>query len=214
MIERILRESALYLPVTQWLSSQGYSKVFAEKWGHDVVAIRESDGQTICVELKTACTRRLFEQVISAGAYFDLAFGAVPTRPRESNLKNWRRIGLGLLIVSGEDVKVMLEPEARATQAVRKNIAAALTRWTPDPTRIGGVPCLAGNGDAQRVCRAVDEYKLIHPAATWKEIYRDVPNHYVNHNSMRNGMKMQAVFRAIRERKKGTSGSSALLHGR
>jgi hypothetical protein len=65
---------------------------------------------------------------------------------------------------------------------------------------VGGVPNMLGIGIAQDVQRRVDAYRLAHPNATWKEIYKNVPSHYDSFKNMYSSLRSNAERLASRKR--------------
>lgn len=103
-------ESALYGPVKALLQSQGYV-VKGEIVGCDVVGVR-GDEPPVVVELKRAFGLAVVMQGIDRLAMTDavyLAVGEWPRRPAEARAL-CRRLGLGLIVVSGERADVVLDP--------------------------------------------------------------------------------------------------------
>lgn len=182
---RELPESKLYAPVKAWLVAQGY-RVFAEVWGHDVVAVK--DRHLVVVELKMSCSWRVIQQAYLAGIFADAAYAAVPRMPRACSLEQCRKRGIGLLLLD-EHVRVVLPAINQSYGPSHDNKLILLQQRQPDDDRVGGLPQMAGDGNAQRVKRLVDAYRLEHPQATWREIFRDVPNHYAHACSMRQAMR-------------------------
>jgi hypothetical protein len=181
-----LRECKLFPPVRDWLAVQGYD-VFAELWGHDVVARR--DDRLVVVELKMACTRTLIRQCARAATFTDATYAAVPARPREESLGFCRRYQIGVLVVSDSGVTMLLESGCSKFPPEHDRMLERMKGWKPAADQVGGVPTLAGGGDAQRVGRMVDDYRMANPGCSWRDIYRDVPNHYAHHRSMQQALR-------------------------
>jgi hypothetical protein len=103
-------ESALYGPVKALLESQGYA-VKGEIVGCDVVGVRGEEPPVV-VELKRAFGLAVVMQGIDRLAITDavyLAVGEWPRRPADARAL-CRRLGLGLIVVSGERADVVLDP--------------------------------------------------------------------------------------------------------
>lgn len=133
-------ETDLYAPVKALLEGQGYD-VKGEVRGCDVVAVR-GDEPPVIVELKRAFGLGLVLQGVERLGMTDsvyLAIGAWPRRARDVK-KLCRRLGLGLMIVSGARVEVLLDP---VPYMPRKNARKAgrlvgeHLRRVGDPTRGG-----------------------------------------------------------------------------
>lgn len=118
------REQDLYPPIKSFLEGQDYT-VKAEINGCDVVAIR-GDEPPVIVELKKGFTLDLVFQGVDRLRITDQVYLAVPAPPAKSRgplsyrsrrraLKLCRRLGLGLILVHGNDkaadfVEVLLDP--------------------------------------------------------------------------------------------------------
>jgi hypothetical protein len=103
-------ETALYGPVKTLLEGQGYT-VKGEIMACDVVGVR-GDEPPVVVELKRTFGLGLVLQGIDRLALTDavyLAVGAWPRRPT-GVLRMCRRLGLGLIVVTGERAVVALDP--------------------------------------------------------------------------------------------------------
>jgi hypothetical protein len=107
-----MSETELYQPIKSFLEAQGFT-VKAEIRSCDVVAVREEEAPVI-VELKTALNLQLFYQAVDRLGITDQVYVAVP-RPKRGvpaeAVKLCRRIGIGLLVVSGSgSVDVLTDP--------------------------------------------------------------------------------------------------------
>ena len=173
-----LPESKLFAPVKAWLTAQGFV-VFAEAWGHDIVAIRGDE--IVTVELKMSFSRRLWQQCGSASPMSDRVYAASPTVCRKPP-ECYRDIGI--LRVTDETVVIVREPVGKPWKPMHDRAVQALRNRVPDETVVGGVPVLAGEGPRQRCRKRCAEYVRAHPKATWKDLYEHVDNHYAHHRSM------------------------------
>ena len=136
-----MAETDLYLPVKRFLEAQGYT-VKAEVRECDIVAVRGEEAPVI-VELKTGFSLQLLLQGVDRQAMSDavyLAFGPPRRRQQGDILKLCRRLGLGVLVVTGEFVEPLADPEpyqprrnARRTTMLLKEFA----RRVGDPN-VGG----------------------------------------------------------------------------
>ena len=135
-------EAALYRPVKALLEARGYV-VKGEIVGCDVVAVRD-DEPPVVVELKRAFGLALVLQGIDRLALTDavyLAVGAWPRRPADAR-KLCRRLGLGLIVVTGERAEVVLDPVPYRPRKSRGRTARLLDehrRRVGDPTAGGSV---------------------------------------------------------------------------
>jgi hypothetical protein len=133
-------ETDLYAPVKALLERQGYS-VKGEVRGCDVVGARR-DEPPVIVELKRRFSLDLLLQGIDRLTLTEqvyLAIGAWPKRWRDVR-KLCRRIGLGLMIVTGRRVEVLLDPIPYKPRINAKRAALLLgehTRRNGDPNRGG-----------------------------------------------------------------------------
>ena len=133
-------ESDLYAPVKALLEGQGYS-VKGEIRGCDVVGVRGKQPPVI-VELKRIFGLGLVLQGVNRLALSDtvyLAVGAWPKNMRDVK-KLCRRLGLGLMIVTGERVDLLLDPAPYAPRRNKRKVGRLLgehARRVGDPTRGG-----------------------------------------------------------------------------
>jgi hypothetical protein len=119
-------ETGLYGPVKALLEAQGFD-VKGEVNGCDVVAIR-GDEPPVVVELKRTFGLALVYQGIDRLAMTDavyLAVGAWPAR-RIASRRLCRRLGLGLIVVSGERAEVVLDPLPYRPRHDRRRATALL----------------------------------------------------------------------------------------
>lgn len=140
-----MRESDLYPALKAFLEAQGYS-VKAEVGACDVLAIRGED-PPIVVEMKLSFSLTLVLQGIARQSLFDHVYLAVPV----SGEKGWklryrdiialcRRLGLGLLAVTGDVVEPHLDPAPYAPRKSTHRAHALLKefhRRVGDPNRGG-----------------------------------------------------------------------------
>ena len=104
-------ETDLYLPVKRFLQAQGY-EVKAEIGDCDVFALRGGEPPVI-VEMKLAFSLQLLLQGVDRQAVSDAVYLAVkaPKRRQLSEIvKLCRRLGLGLLTVTGDFVEPLADP--------------------------------------------------------------------------------------------------------
>jgi hypothetical protein len=106
-----MRETDLYPPVKRFLEAQGYA-VKGEIRECDVVAMRAGDPPVI-VELKTSFSLQLVLQGIDRQAVTDAVYLAFPPPKRRQHsdiVKLCKRLGLGILLVTGEHVEALADP--------------------------------------------------------------------------------------------------------
>ena len=126
-----MAEADLYPPVKRYLEAQGYA-VKGEVKECDVVAVR-GDEAPVIVELKTGFSLQLLLQGVDRQAMTDavyLAFRPPKRRQRSDIVKLCKRLGLGVLVVTGEIVEALADPEpyqprrnARRTTMLLKEFA-------------------------------------------------------------------------------------------
>jgi hypothetical protein len=107
-----MAETDLYPPIKDFLVRQGYT-VKAEIKDCDVVAVRD-DEPPVIVELKSTFSLQLVLQGIDRQAMTDavyLAFRPPKRRQLADIIKLCRRLGLGVLVVTGPMVEALADPE-------------------------------------------------------------------------------------------------------
>jgi len=193
----ILKERNLYFPVKNLFIEKGYIvKAEIPHFGSyiDLVAY---DGETvISVELKTTLSKQVIKQAYKDSISSDYVYVAVPTKPR--NTEPCSKLGIGIIKITDESAVIILE--AQKTRNIFTPSRERLIEYhkAQDETIVGGEPILKGTGPAQECVRAVKEYKRNHPNSGWKEIFKNVPNHYSNYQSMANSLRV--AYRRQRER--------------
>ena len=106
-----MAETDLYLPIKRFLTLQGY-EVKAEIGDCDVLAVR-GDEAPLIVELKAGFSVQLLLQGVDRQAICDAVYLAIkaPKRAQKNDIvKLCRRLGLGLLTVSGQNVEALADP--------------------------------------------------------------------------------------------------------
>ncbi len=143
------RETDLYAPIKAFLEAQGYA-VKGEVEGCDVVAVRGAEPPVV-VELKRSFSLDLVLQGVARQKLTDKVYLAVADEgARGSTLRRRRRevarlcrlLGLGLLVVCGEDtvVEPRLDPgpyRPRQTPRRRERLLREFARRAGDPNRGG-----------------------------------------------------------------------------
>ena len=144
-----MRETSLYPAIKSFLEARGY-EVKAEVKGCDVVA-RRGDGPPVIVELKLKFTLQLIYQAVDRLMLTDDVYIAVARAKRALPLeavKLCRRLGLGLIVVSGSgSIEVLAEP---APYAPRKSTARR-AQMLREFTRRKGDPNLGGSGGTKLI---------------------------------------------------------------
>ena len=136
------REVDLYLPVKRLLEGQGYD-VKGEVRGCDAVGVR-GDEPPVIVELKRAFGLDLVLQGIDRLALTDAVYLAVGAWPRDPDgvRRLCRRVGLGLIVVSGDRADVILDPVPYRPRRDQRRLTRLLgehRRRVGDPTEGGSV---------------------------------------------------------------------------
>jgi hypothetical protein len=106
-----MAEADLYPPVKRFLEAQGYA-VKGEIRECDVVAVRGAEPPVI-VELKAAFSLQLVLQGVDRQAVTDAVYLAFPPPKRRQHgdiMKLCRRLGLGVLLVTGSHVEALVDP--------------------------------------------------------------------------------------------------------
>lgn len=202
---RELVEAAMSPLVSAWLEDQGY-EVYAEVptpggASHiDLVGWVAAEDRIACVEMKRSLTQQVRRQAYLHQSHTSETYVAVGTNPTKKSLAHCEKLGIGVLRVNG-DVSVLLQPQdRRMTTFFRERLKTYLNAMAPGG--IGGLPNLRGQGPAQECYEQVQKYRERLPQATWKEMYENVPNHYVSANSMCGAMRMVEERRAFLERRR------------
>lgn len=150
MVRRMSLEQDLYPPVKALLERQGYT-VKGEVGAADVVARRGGEPLVI-IELKLRFSLALVHQAISRLTISDLVYVAVPRptgktarRALKDNLALCRRLGLGLITVTGTGraegrAEVMCDPGPYAPRKSKKRQSRMLREFD----RLQGDPNAGG----------------------------------------------------------------------
>lgn len=148
-----MAESDLYLPVKRFLEVQGYT-VKGEIKECDIVAVRGTE-EPVIVELKVAFSLQLLLQGIDRQAICDAVYVAIaPPKRRQYHdmLRLCRRLGLGVLIVSGDHVEALADPapyQPRKASKRKTQLLKEFAHRTGDTT-LGGSSTRAARMTAYR----------------------------------------------------------------
>lgn len=170
-----MSEIDLYLPVKRFLEAQGYV-VKGEIGECDILALRDDDPPVI-VELKTGFSLQLVLQGIDRQAVTDAVYLAFPPPKRRQYgdvLKLCRRLGLGVLIVTGEHVEALADPlpyQPRKVPKRKVRLLKEFARRVGDTTKGGsarGPRMTAYRQDALRCAAFIKSHGPSKPAVLRK----------------------------------------------
>lgn len=171
--------------------------------GHNVDAAGLRGSEIIAVEAKLSFNQSLKLQLQENRRLADYVLAVVHKRVSKENRAWCMERGIGIWLVD-PNVAVINELEFAQQEetfpSMIRTFVERINRW--DATIEGGKPNLLGVGVAQDVQKRVDEYKLLNPKATWKEIFKNVPSHYANHKNMYSALKLNQERLAHRARLK------------
>ena len=143
-----MAETDLYLPIKGFLEAQGYV-VKGEVRDCDVVALRGDDPPVI-VELKTTFSLQLVLQGIDRQAITDAVYlGFSPPKRRQHSdiIKLCKRLGLGVLLVTGQHVEALVDPAPYQPRQIARRKSMLLKEFAH---RVGD-PNLGGSARAPRM---------------------------------------------------------------
>jgi hypothetical protein len=196
------RESPICATAVAKLRADGWSlacEVLLNSRAIDAAGLR--DGKVIALEAKVCFNQKLRRQLYLRKRLADFVLAVVGTRPRAEAI-SWcikQRVGLWL-VNDGELTELVAYHQQKPNKLHRQNLIDRIKRW--DQSVSGGLPNLRGVGIAQDVQRRVDEYRLTHPTATWKEIFANVPCHYNNYKNLYSSLRSNAERLAMRARQR------------
>jgi hypothetical protein len=159
------------------------------------------DGKVIALEAKVLFNQKLRRQLYLSRRVADFVLAVVGTTPRGDGISWCIKQRVGLWIVNdGELTELVAYHQQKPNKLHRQNLIDRIQRW--DQAVSGGLPNLRGVGIAQDVQRRVDEYRMTHPTATWKEIFANVPCHYSNYKNLYSSLRSNAERLAMRARQR------------
>lgn len=191
MSTKQLREKELYLPLKNFFEKQEY-KVVAEVpipcWFACCDLVAFNDNEIIAVEMKMSLTKTVIHQAYRNQNNSNKVYAAVSTRPRDLNYAS--KLGIGVIKVKNNTVEILLESGdfKRQGKYIDQFRQQALSILSNTPNSIGGLPTLKGIGPRIECRKRVTEYLIKNPNASWKEIYKNVKNHYCNYKSMKSAI--------------------------
>ncbi|MDY0074432.1 MAG: DUF2161 family putative PD-(D/E)XK-type phosphodiesterase [Acholeplasmataceae bacterium] len=125
-----MKETDLFIPVRNLLMEWGYD-VQGEVLAADVFAVKEEN--IIIIELKLAISLKLIYQAIERQKVTPSVFIAIPKQVASSHRRKndhfftlLKRLGLGLIVVSGNKAEMLLEPQS--VQEVKTRSSSAKKR--------------------------------------------------------------------------------------
>ncbi len=144
----MMKEADLYSPVKRFLESQDY-EVKGEVHDCDVVAVRSGE-TVVVVELKLSLNLEVVLQAVERLSLTPIVYICIPnrskllTRRRRQIFKLLRMLGLGLLVVNGEQgsslVHVLVDPGAytpRQSKRRRERLLGEFSKRVGDPNSGG-----------------------------------------------------------------------------
>lgn len=190
------RECEMAKCVALWLRKQG-CVVYAEiGYGPvDLVGYRSADDTIICIELKSCLNGKVICQAVRSHLVTPFVFVGIATNPRPKSLERCGKYGLGVLQINNGTILELLPPNYphKPFPHRREQMLHCIKESTPSDQ--GGIPSQKGVGPAQGCLADVKDYVHRHPAATWKQIYDNVDNHYPSMANMRNALRGWLGFR-------------------
>lgn len=188
-----MKEVDLSEPVRLWLESRGYEPYAEIQFLYktpDWLGLRKEDGTTIAVEMKRSLTREVIHQAYTLNLACEFVFVAVGTRPRKTGVDHCERRGIGVLSVVDGAIQVVLESVTKGNFPSKSWKGELIERLKLcEPGGVAGKPTELESGPAQDCYERVQEYKALHPKATWQEIFDNVANHYASARSMAGSMR-------------------------
>lgn len=188
-----MKEVDLSEPVRLWLESRGYEAYAEVPFLYSIpdwLGKHREDGTTIAVEMKRSLTRAVMHQVYTLNLACEFVYVAVGTRPRQKGIDRCTKHGIGVLSVVDGVVHVVAESVTRKNfpgKAWKRQLLERLKLC--EPGGVAGKPTELESGPAQDCYERVQEYKRLHPKATWDEIFENVANHYASTRSMAGSMR-------------------------
>lgn len=207
------REAEMSDPIRKWLEDQGYT-VYTEipLYGRSIDMIGRKDNDLIVIEMAQCLTTRVRRQCLSPRLVTWKVFCAIRTNPRYSGIAWCRKMGIGILRVglktNHNKVWIHISPRKERDLVTNHQLSSIMKVLDiMEPGGIGGLPNLDGCGPAQYVRKKVIKYRESYPKATWKEIYKEVPNHYASYQSMQGAMRTLEEYLSLKKKKQLEKGS-------
>jgi len=179
-----LKEQKLFEPLRNYFKNRGY-KVFTEVCNPvagtcliDVVC--QNDNEVIAIEMKMSLSKTVIHQAYRTNLVADKTYVAIPTNPRKENYLRCQANGIGIIRVNSS-VEILLE--AKKNDIYEAFYLAERLKLYDEGVE-AGLPNQKGIGVTYDLCEQINEYQKEHPKAGWKEIYKNIPNHYSSYKSM------------------------------
>lgn len=195
-----MKEIELAKPVADWMRSEGFT-VYSEipYWDRCIDMVGLKDDVIRVVELKVKYSKYAMNQAVKCQLATSDIFVASTTKPMNKTIQYCQKYGVGLLKVDSQ-VEVILRPHKvvdtwrNATKHLRDNCF--------EPSDNAGIACMSGCEPAVAVGECVKQYIEENPSAGWREIFKNVPNHYSNYQSMAGAMNSYLGLSLIKIRMK------------
>ncbi len=187
---RQLREYKLSDPVREYFENRDY-KVYTEIpiAGSQIDIIAIKNDFIIAVELKTSLTRQLIHQCIRHQKDCDIIYTAVPVNPSSENIRLCKKCSIGIIKVL-DKVEIVLEAKQHNLTSEFKHTRMLNFCDTIIVNKgVGGLPTIKGKGPRIECIKRVKEYLFNNPCADWKELFKNVHNHYYNYKSMQSALR-------------------------
>lgn len=173
--------------------------------GIDVVG---SDGtKIVIVELKKSLSRSVLIQASRCKVYTPYCYAAVGTNPKKESLAIAAKYELGVICVKDGKTEVLAHPQVEKI----KNRIAKYSQGNPSPWAhkilkrlathptdgVAGKPCGEGKAPARECAERCVKFFEDNPGTTWKDAFKNVPNHYQSHSALRSCMQARGVSNYI-----------------
>ena len=185
----ILKEKELYPPLKEWLNNRGY-KAYTEVINMDVVDKRGDE--YIGFELKMSCSKTVIHQAYRTKTICGKAYVVTPVMPRKEGFAQCQKYGVGIIRINGS-IEILLEAQEWEHRLIEHYLKPEHWEQMTEGD-VSGIPNLKGEGPAQCLVKEILKYLETNPKAGWKEIYKNVPNHYSNYKSLANSMRIWQRF--------------------
>jgi len=198
-----LKEVKLSEPVAQHFIKQGYEVYYEIPcWQRciDIVAIKK-EGFVIAIELKYRYCKKAVLQAISNSLAADISYIAIGNKPRGKSLSFCAKYNIGVILVNN-GIEILQEANQNKNGDIWKQDLIEICKRNAGNGQ-AGKPNLAGVGPAQECQRAVEKYLKQNPDATWKQIFKEVPNHYASPQSMRQSLDNLAYWQYLKKQYAG-----------